>query len=85
MNDILILVVQLCAECGVSGAQTPIVEARGLNSVAYRLSCLATCGIFLDHLCPLHWQPNSHPLYHQGSPYSYSYTVPLVRGNVVCV
>ena len=34
-------------------------------------SCSAACGIFLDqgsNLCPLHWQVDSYPLFHQGSP-----------------
>ena len=55
-----------------------IVEAPGLQStgsidVAHRLSCSAAHGIFLDqgsnpHL--LHWQADSLPLNHQGSPIS---------------
>ena len=39
--------------------------------VVHRLSCSAACGIFLDqglNLCPLHWQVDSNPLHHQGSP-----------------
>ena len=31
-------------------------------------------GVFLhlrSNLCPLHWQVDSYPLYHQGSPYPY--------------
>ena len=39
--------------------------------VAHRLSCSAACGIFLDqgsNPCPLHWQADSQPLRHQGSP-----------------
>ena len=38
---------------------------------AHRLSCSAACGIFPDqgsNLCPLHWQADSLPLHHQGSP-----------------
>ena len=41
--------------------------------VAHGLSCSAACGIFPDqgpNLCPLHWQADSQPLRHQGSPYS---------------
>ena len=40
-------------------------------AVAYGLNCSEACGIFLDqgsNLCPLHWQADSYPLYHQGSP-----------------
>ena len=39
--------------------------------VAHRPSCSAACGIFPDqgsNPCPLHWQANSQPLHHQGSP-----------------
>ena len=39
--------------------------------VAHRPSCSAACGIFPDrgsNPCPLHWQVDSQPLRHQGSP-----------------
>ena len=39
--------------------------------VAHGPSCSAACGIFADqgsNLCPLHWQADSQPLRHQGSP-----------------
>ena len=39
--------------------------------MAHRLSCSVACGIFPDqgsNLCPLHWQADSQPLRHQGSP-----------------
>ena len=39
--------------------------------VVHRLGCPAACGTFSDqgrNLCPLHWQADSYPLYHQGSP-----------------
>ena len=39
--------------------------------VAHGPSCSATCGIFPDqglNPCPLHWQADSQPLRHQGSP-----------------
>ena len=63
--------------------------ARGLQSlrlsgsrtgsvvVAYGLSCSAACGIFLDqgsNPCLLHWQMDSLPLSHQGSPYPQLFT-----------
>ena len=41
--------------------------------VAHGPSCSTACGIFPDqgsNLCPLHWQANSQPLRHQGSPFS---------------
>ena len=39
--------------------------------VAHGPSCSAACGIFRDqgsNPCPLHWQADSQPLHHQGSP-----------------
>ena len=39
--------------------------------VVHGLSCSAACGIFPDqgsNPCPLHWQADSQPLRHQGSP-----------------
>ena len=39
--------------------------------VAHRPSCSVACGIFPDqgsNPCPLHWQADSQPLRHQGSP-----------------
>ena len=45
--------------------------------VAHGLSCSAACGIFPDqgaNPCPLHWQADSQPLRHQGSPtYTFLY------------
>ena len=42
-----------------------------LSSCGSRASCFAACGILPDqgsNLCPLHWQADSQPLRHQGSP-----------------
>ena len=42
--------------------------------VAHWLSCSVACGIFPDqgsNPCPLHWQADSQPLHHQGSPQSF--------------
>ena len=39
--------------------------------VAHGPSCSIACGIFPDqgsNPCPLHWQADSQPLHHQGSP-----------------
>ena len=44
----------------------------GSVTVAHGPSCSATCGIFPDqgsNPCPLHWQADSQPLRHQGSPH----------------
>ena len=43
----------------------------GSAVVAHGPSCSAACGIFPDqdsNPCPLHWQADSQPLHHQGSP-----------------
>ena len=61
-----------------------VVVAHGLQNagsvvVAHGLSCSAACGIFPDqgsNLCPLHWQVDSQPLRHQGSPSSVTLFVP---------
>ena len=42
--------------------------------VAHGPSCSMACGIFPDqgsNPCPLHWQADSQPLRHQGSPVNY--------------
>ena len=46
-------------------------RCAGSVIVAHGPSCSAACGIFLDqgsNPCPLHWQADSQPLCHQGSP-----------------
>ena len=43
----------------------------GSVAVAHGPNCSAACGIFPDqgsNPCPLHWQADSQPLRHQGSP-----------------
>ena len=79
----LIAVASLAAEHGlqVHGPQKlqhtgSAVVAQGLQGtgpvvVAHGLSCSAACGIFLDQGSnphSLHWQVDSQPLCHQGSP-----------------
>ena len=52
-------------------------RSAGSEIVAHGLSCSAACGIFPDqgsNPCPLHWQADSQPLRHQGSP-TLSFTV----------
>ena len=49
----------------------------GSAIVAHGPSCSAACGIFPDqgsNPCPLHWQADSQPLRHQGSPSYLFYT-----------
>ena len=46
-------------------------RCAGSVVVAHGPSCSAACGIFPDqgsNPCPLHWQTDSQPLCHQGSP-----------------
>ena len=46
-------------------------RCAGSVVVAHGPSCSAACGIFPDqgwNPCPLHWQVDSQPLRHQGSP-----------------
>ena len=46
-------------------------RCAGSAIVAHGPSCSAACGIFPDqgsNPCPLHWQADSQPLRHQGSP-----------------
>ena len=48
----------------------------GSAIVAHGPSCSVACGIFPDqgsNPCPLHWQADSQPLRHQGSPSIYFY------------
>ena len=49
-------------------------RCAGSVIVAHGPSCSAACGIFPDqgsNPCPLHWQADSQPLSHQGSPMIY--------------
>ena len=59
--------------CGLSLRSTGSRRA-GSVVVAHGPSCSVTCGIFPDqgsNPCPLHWQADSQPLRHQGSPKSF--------------
>ena len=47
------------------------LQTRRSVVVAHGPSCSAACGILPDpgsNPCPLHWQADSQPLRHQGSP-----------------
>ena len=49
----------------------PVSRRAGSGTVAHGPSCSAACGIFPDqgsNPCPLHWQADSQPQRHQGSP-----------------
>ena len=61
---------------GLSLSQPLLLRSTGSRRagsvvVAHGPSCSAACGIFPDqgsNPCPLHWQADSQPLCHQGSP-----------------
>ena len=61
---------------GLSLSQPLLLRSTGSRHadsvvVAHGPSCSAACGIFPEqgsNLCPLHWQADSQPLRHQGSP-----------------
>ena len=61
---------------GLSLARPLLLRSTGSRHagsviVAHGPSCSAACGIFPDqgsNPCPLHWQADSQPLRHQGSP-----------------
>ena len=63
---------------GLSGAATPGPQSTGSVVVAHRLSCSAAWGIFQDqgsNLYLLHWQADSSPLSHEGSPHTVFYPI----------
>ena len=61
---------------GLSLLRPPLLRSTGSRRagsviVAHGPSCSAACGIFPDqgsNPCPVHWQADSQPLRHQGSP-----------------
>ena len=61
---------------GLSLSQPLLLRSTGSRHagsviVAHGPSCSTACGIVPDqgpNLCPLHWQADSQPLHHQGSP-----------------
>ena len=67
------------------GARASVVAALGAVVVAHGLSCSVVCGIFLDqelNQCPLHWQMDSYPLYHQRSSVLFFYLFHRCGGTV---
>ena len=57
--------------CGSRACRLQYLWHTGSVFVAHGLCCSAACGIFLDQGSnprPLHWQADSSPLCHQGSP-----------------
>ena len=62
---------------GLSLSRPLLLRSRGSRRtgsviVAHGPSCSVACGIFPDqglNPCPLHWQADSQPLRHEGSPH----------------
>ena len=56
---------------GLSLSRPLLLRSTGSVIVAHGPSRSTACGIFPDqgsNPCPLHWQADSQPLHHQGSP-----------------
>ena len=67
----LTIVASLVAEHRLQTRRLSSRGSPGSVAVAHGPSCSAACGIFPDqgsNPCPLHWQADSQPLCHQGSP-----------------
>ena len=59
-----------------SEVAAPRLQSPGSIVVAHGLSCSTACGIFPDQRlksCLLHWQMDSLPLSHQGSPQHFDF------------
>ena len=62
-------------------------RCAGSVVVTHGPSCSAACGIFPDqgsNPCPLHWQADSQPLRHQGSPNKCFDLTPELQGISLC-
>ena len=77
---------------GLSPLRSTGSRRTGSAVVAHGPSCSAACGILPDqgsNPCPLHWQADSQPLRHQGSPSLHLYmpeeshlTIKLLEENI---
>ena len=68
---------------GLSLSRPLLLRSTGSATVAHGPSRSAACGIFPDqgsNLCSLHWQADSQPLRHQGSPELHLYVKCWGRG-----
>ena len=70
---------------GFSCCRTQALAACVSVDMAHRLTCSMAARIFLDQESnpyPLHWQMDSYPLDHQGSPgFVFYFVLPEVRGD----
>ena len=67
------LFIMVCGPLTIVASLLRSTGSRRTGSVivAHGPSCSTACGIFPDqgsNPCPLHWQADSQPLCHQGSP-----------------
>ena len=68
-----------CRGLSCCGAQAPDTQAQQLWLTGL---VAAACGIFPDqgsNPCPLHWQADSQPLRHQGSPWDNFFKTNLIQ------
>ena len=66
---------EISPEYSLEGLMLKLKLMGSVVVVAHWLSCSTASGIFLSqgpNQCPLHWQADSHPLYHQESSPSLS-------------
>ena len=70
---------------GLSLLRPLLLQSAGSVVVAHGLSCPVACGIFPDqgsNPCPLHWQADSQPLRHQGSPPRWALPSPFLLSSL---
>ena len=84
----LLIVVAFLVEHRLRVCRLQYLQHEGSAVVAHGLRCSVSCGIFLDqglNPCLLHWQADSYPLFHQGSPFSsfFHYVLPLLRNTIL--
>ena len=69
LTAVSFLVVRELQGMWASEVAAPRLQSTGSVVVAHELSCSTACGLFPDQgQNPLHWQEDSLPLSHQGSP-----------------
>ena len=86
------MVASLLAEHWLQDIWASAVAGPGLSStgsivVAHGLSCSTACGVFPDqgsNLCLLHWQADSYPVYHQGSPGLCLFDIIALNAGLLC-
>ena len=67
----LLLLQGMGSRCASSVVVAHVLWSTGSVVVVHGLICSTACGVFPDqgsNPCPLHWQVDSQPLRHQGSP-----------------